>query len=511
MLDTVVVTAAQMRAIEESMFAAGLPVAALMEKVAARITQRLEQLYPVDRFAKVGFLVGPGHNGGDALVVARELWHHGRQISLHLPLENLKPLTLNHWHYAQSLGMISTDIDNLKSCDLIVDGLFGFGLEREITGRVAEIIDKINAWDAAVLSIDMPSGLHTDTGAVLGTAIAANHTLCLGLWKLGILAEAALPYVGQVERIDFDIPLQNIKPHLSIEIGGNHGWWRIEPAIALAQLPTRRSPTIHKYQAGHLLLVVGSGRYGGAAILAGLGARATGVGMLSIAVPESLRDLVLAQLPEALVIPCAETTTGAIAKLPNLDFEKYNAIACGCGLSPDAEVIELILAAKNPLILDADGLNLLAQLDPLELLKQRQYPTILTPHWGEFCRLFPQLKTQQDRLTALQTAVNDTKSIILLKGARTAIGFPTSSSQQVWINPVSTPALARGGSGDVLTGAIAGLVAQGLEASKSAIAATVWHSQTAIWLVSQRTEMGVDPATLAHNLLPFLAIANQIK
>jgi len=133
---------------------------------------------------------------------------------------------------------------------------------------------------------------------------------------------------------------------------------------------------------------------------------------------------------------------------------------------------------------------------------QRNSALILTPHWGEFCRLFPDLR-EVERLEALQTAVNLTKSTILLKGARTAIAFSQKTEVQVWINPESTPSLARGGSGDVLAGMIGGLLAQGLAASDVAIAATVWHSQAAIWLASQRTEMGVDPVTLAQNLLPF--------
>ena len=139
----------------------------------------------------------------------------------------------------------------------------------------------------------------------------------------------------------------------------------------------------------------------------------------------------------------------------------------------------------------------------IEKLKDRTNPAILTPHWGEFCRLFPDLR-EVERIEALQTAVNLTKSTILLKGARTAIAFSDQQKSQVWINPESTSALARGGSGDVLAGMIGGLLVQGLTANDAAIAATVWHSQTAIWLASQRTEMGVDPVTLAQNLLPFL-------
>ncbi len=498
-----IATAAQMQAIENLIFQAGMPVAALMEKVALRITQRLTELYPAQNYGRIGILVGSGHNGGDALVVARELHHQGRQVRIYTPFAKSKPLTRVHGCYAKSLGIPSVDLEALQDCDLIVDGIFGFGLERDVTGDVAIAMHTINNWQIPILSIDLPSGLHTDHGKVMGIAIRATYTFCLGLWKRGLLTEAATPYVGKLERIGFDIPEQFIHQVL----GEQHPLWRIEPQTLCDRLPIARNPIAHKYEIGHLLLVVGSQQYGGAAILAAIGAKATGVGMLSISVPHSLKPLILAQVPDALVIGCPETASGAIAELPNLDFAKYQAIACGCGLSLEAmPVVKQIIDCDRPLVLDADGLNALASLDKaagLDQLQNRKNPAILTPHWGEFCRLFPDLRTVE-RIEALQRAVTLTQSSILLKGAKTAIAFPHNTSSQVWINPESTPALARGGSGDVLAGMLGGLLAQGMAASDVAIAGTLWHSQTAIWLAKQRTEMGVDPVNLAQNLLPFL-------
>jgi ADP-dependent NAD(P)H-hydrate dehydratase / NAD(P)H-hydrate epimerase len=543
MLNQVIVTAAQMQAIESLMFAAGMPVAALMEKVAEAIARRLAEIYPIATHQQVGILVGAGHNGGDALVVARELWHLGREVKIFSPLETSKhkPLTRVHRCYAQSLGIPFVDLADLKTCDLLVDGLFGFGLTREIQGELAEIINSVNTWSIPVLSIDLPSGLHTDTGAVMGTAICATHTLCLGLWKRGLFAETSLAYVGQCDRIDFHIPLEFVKQVL----GESHLEWRIEPErIFYSQthsklynnklpiqnkseksleklLPIARSIAAHKYQIGHLLLIVGSQTYAGAALLAAIGAKASGVGMLTIAVPNSLRMTILAQVPDALVIGCPETESGAIAQLPELEMRKYQAIAWGCGLSLDfgrmdsSAIVDCILNAFCPLVIDADGLTILAKLgsdsfqDASRRLLARSKTTILTPHWGEFCRLFPDLQIQ-DRLTAVHSAALQTGTTILLKGARTAISGSEDSDgckrDRIWVNPESTAALARGGSGDVLAGLIGGLLAQGMSAENAAIAATVWHSQTAIWLAQQRTEMGVDPLALAQNLLPFLAL-----
>ena len=212
LIDQVVVTAKQMRDIEGRIFAGGMPVAALMEKVAGLIARWMIQNIPGSK--RIGVLVGPGHNGGDALVVARELHFRGYGIKIYSPFRKHKDLTAQHLQYAQGLGIpCSSDIEELCDRDIFVDGLFGFGLEIDIKNPIASAIDQINQWYIPVISIDIPSGLHTDTGNVLGVAIRATHTLCLGLWKLGLLQEQALDYVGKAELIDFDIPGADIQAH----------------------------------------------------------------------------------------------------------------------------------------------------------------------------------------------------------------------------------------------------------------------------------------------------------
>lgn len=500
-----VVTAAQMRQIESRVFAAGMPVAALMEKVAGRITQRVKALPRYRSGLRVGVLVGPGHNGGDALVVARELHFSGCEVKLYQPIETLKDLTAAHASYCHSLGLpVSNTVASLSDCELLIDGLFGFGLERSLTGDIATAINQINQWSIPVVSIDLPSGLHTDTGQVLGTAIQASFTLCLGLWKLGLLQDHALPWVGQAELVEFDVPLADIQA-----VVGTEPVRRITPAVAIAHLPLQRSLTAHKYTVGHELLVCGSRRYVGAAVLAGLGARASGVGMVTIAVPETIKPWLSDRLPEALIVGCPETATGAIAELP-LELVAYDAIACGPGMTLDAlPVIQHVLASDRPLILDADGLNALAQLGATVSLQTRTAPTVLTPHLGEFKRLFPDLTDAlRCRLTAVKQAAALTGAIVVLKGARTAI----ADAHTVWVNPDSTPALARGGSGDVLTGLTGGLLAQAIAAQQPVTplevvkSAAWWHAQAGILAAQERTVLGVDPATLANYLIPAIAL-----
>ena len=497
-----VVSAAQMRQIEERIFTAGMPVPALMEKVAGLVARKiLGSLNP--NINQIGVLVGPGHNGGDALVIARELYFKGIEIRVYCPVAKLKELTNSHAKYIKHLGInFVENISLLKNCALLIDGLFGFGLEREISGDLAEVISQVNSWQKQVFSIDLPSGIHTDTGEVLGTAICATHTFCLGLWKQAFLQDQALKYIGTSELIDFDIPLADIKEIL----GEFPTTERITKTSAMENLPLPRPPAAYKYKNGNLLLIAGSHRYGGAAILTGLGSRATGVGMLSIAVPESIKPILNSQLPEALIIGCPETETGAIKQLPkDIDLNKFEAIACGPGLTIEPKsIIEKVLSVNCPLVLDADALNICGTLANNSLVIKRQATTIITPHSGEFKRLFPHLANQlNNRILAAQKASKNSKLVVVLKGAKTII----ANSQKILINPESTPALARGGSGDVLTGLIGGLLATTstkippLEAVKTAV---WWHAQAAILAAKKRTELGTDAFTLTQYLIPAL-------
>jgi hydroxyethylthiazole kinase-like uncharacterized protein yjeF len=279
--------------------------------------------------------------------------------------------------------------------------------------------------------------------------------------------------------------------------------YRITEQSALSHLPLPRHPLAHKYKTGHLLLIAGSRRYTGAAILAGLGARASGVGMLSIAVPKSIKPLLSMQLPEALILSCPEYDDGIIRELPQeLDLSQFDAIACGPGLTTEAiTVVQAVLNSDRPLVLDADALNILAQIKPILTLSQRHAPTVITPHPGEFKRLFPQLAPDlDDRIVATQKAAQLSGIVVVLKGARVCV----ATANSIAINPHSTPALARGGSGDVLTGLMGGLLAPTALEQKS-IMATVqsaiwWHAQAGLQAACDRTELGVDAFTLTQYL-----------
>ncbi|MGC9505941.1 NAD(P)H-hydrate dehydratase [Baaleninema sp.] len=507
-IDRVIVTAEQMASIESRQFEAGMPVSALMEKAASRTAARLMAILDRDfpqPHPHIGVLAGPGHNGGDALVIARELHVRGFPVSVYRPLgDKAKSLTSQQAQYVRHLGVPFVEsVESLQTCDLFLDGLFGFGQTRPIEGNLAEVVRWINQQPQPLASIDIPSGLHTDTGEVLGTAVKATYTFCLGLWKLGFFRDSALDIIGDAELVEVDLPLTDVLA----ELGETPSWQRITRQTALAALPLPRKRATHKYKQGHLLLVCGSRQYSGAAILAGLGARASGVGMLSMAVPETVKPLVHAQLPEALVLGCPETEGGAIDRFPeSFEIDRYDAIACGPGLTLQAEaVVRTVLHTTSPLILDADGLNLLSRLsewregqprDELTLAK----PLILTPHGREFRRLFPNLEEATPVLAA-RTAAAESQAIVVMKGARVAIAYPGGF---VNVNPDSTPALARGGTGDVLTGLMGGLVAtaaaEGVSIEPLVSAAVWWHAHAGRQAAEERSELGVDALTLTQYL-----------
>ncbi|GAB4213742.1 MAG: NAD(P)H-hydrate dehydratase [Synechococcales cyanobacterium] len=494
-LDQVLVTAAEMSAIETRLLARGMPVAALMEKVAGRVAQRLQALYP--RPCRVGIVAGAGHNGGDALVIGRELWAAGYSVEVYAPMGDMKDLTAAHARYLRSLGI--PFVDQLSpQWQVIVDGLFGLGLSRALSESLVAVIEQMNGLGIPICSVDMPSGLNADTGEGMGACVRATHTFCLGLWKRAFAQERALDWLGQTQRVDFDIPVEDVAAEVGQPV--RHRW--IVPDSAVWTLP--RPVVTHKYQQGHVLLIAGSRTYPGAVILAAWAARASGVGMLSIAVPESLRLWVSGHIPDAVILGCPETDTGAIAELPtHWEWGRYQAVVYGCGVTRETgDVLSALQSLTCPLLVDADGLNQLAMGDGLAWLRSRSGATIVTPHAGEFRRLFPEWVGAVDPALG---AAQASGSYVVLKSARTVVAAPQGT---VSILRESTPALARAGSGDVLAGLMGGLLAQpcavGIPLEQRVQAAVWWHAQAGRRAAAERTEAGVDAQTLTNYLIPTL-------
>jgi NAD(P)H-hydrate epimerase len=512
---------AQMAALETQVFAQGMPVEALMEKAGLALSQRL-LTGDAPRLQREGavVLVGPGHNGGDGLVVARELHLAGIAVRVWCPFERLKPLTAAHRGYAAWLGIpIATEPPDPAAPCLWVDALFGLNQSRPPgEGLEALLAAREQQRPGALVAIDVPTGLCSDSGRCLGAAAArASRTLCLGLVKLGLIQDPALHWVGTLEMVPLGLPaplLEALPPEQPLAL-------RRED---LAGAPWPRPPVAaSKYERGRVLLVAGSRRYPGAAQLAVLGASASGCGSLRMAAPAALAEALTARAPHLVLeapLDCDPHGALLLGGLADQDLERLDAVLVGPGLGRlGPEPGEPVAARERRawtqlqrfaglLVLDADGLNRLAGAGAEgpgtaaeAWLRARSGPTWLTPHGGEFGRLFPALAAASPPQAACRAAAAAVVSLVL-KGARSVVA---AADGGCWQLCEAEPSAARGGLGDVLAGYATGLgavaLAAGAEAEAALLATAVLaHAAAGGWVRQAQGPGSCTPMAVAQAL-----------
>lgn len=448
-------TAADIRIIDRH-WADTRPETSLMERAGAA-TAELAGTLASESGAPVLILAGPGNNGGDALVAARLLAAQGSRVRVvsradpaHLPADAARAWAA----WRESGGTILADIPPAQRYSLVIDGLFGVGLQRDICGEDARWIAQANGLDCPKLALDVPSGLDSDSGRIRGCALRADHTLTfLGL-KPGLLTADGPDHAGEL--------------HLDT-LGVDPAILPATPGVALTQLETRhrlpaRARNSHKGQFGHVGIIGGTPGMVGACLIAGRAALQQGAGMATLGV-----------LDERIAVDYGEPRL-MFAVPEKLADAQLNGLAVGPGLgqSPRAHaLLETALAAPCPLLLDADALNLLANDSALaRQLVRRAHPTLLTPHPGEAARLLGVSSgdIQADRVGAAQRLCAQFHAHIVLKGAGSVIAHPGG---RYAINTSGGPWLAQAGSGDRLTGMAVALLGQGMAAG-DALEAAVW-------------------------------------
>ena len=407
---------------------------------------------------------GIGNNGGDGFVVARKIHSNGGIVQVFIvgDVSRLKGAARVNHEIVKKLAIMVTSVASpddirtpLSSVDVIVDGLFGTGLDREIGSMHGEVINLINSSGKKVLSLDIPSGIHGDSGAVLGVAVQADYTVAFGLPKVGNLLYPGYAFCGKlyVSHISFP-PSLYCRDDLMIETN--------EPVM----LPLR-DPQAHKGSVGDSLFVAGAAGYFGAPYFSSMSFLKAGGGYSRLATPESLIGYLAPMGPEIVYIPQRETAQGSLA-LESRDAilalsAKADMAVIGPGLSLHAEtqqlVRELVHDLRIPLLIDGDGITAVAQ-EP-DILRQRQSPTVLTPHLGEMSRLTGKSvdDIRSHSVSILQETSRHLQCIIVLKGAHTLIGFPDG---RIMINLSGNSGMATAGAGDVLTGIVAAMVGLGL-------------------------------------------------
>ena len=490
-----VVTAEEMRQIDkQTIEEIGIPGIVLMESAATAVFRSIQRNFPECR--RVGIIIGKGNNGGDGLALARQLTHAGFtvQVVLVSSAERFTGDALTNLQVVQRLGfpimevLSEADLKSLAkeigSCDLIVDAIFGTGLRGVIEGHIKVVIDWLNSAKCPVMAIDLPSGLNADTGVVEGACIRADRTVTLGLPKRGILLYPGAQVVGELEIADIGFP-QSVIESQGIRVN------LTQPYQAANWIPPR--PTYsHKGTYGRVFVLAGSTGMTGAAALASQAALRAGAGLVTLGIPKSLNSILEVKLSEVMTIPLPATTEGSLAltaKPQILEFIKRTAsiLAIGPGLSQHPESVNLIQSlvreTDHPTVIDADGLNALAEGQKdrspscskvKDLLSSLPSQTILTPHPGEMARLtglsVPDI--ERDRIGVAQEFAQEHGVTLILKGVPTVIAFDTG---EVWINSTGNPAMATGGMGDVLTGLIAGLMAQGVPISEAGVLGVYLH------------------------------------
>lgn len=481
-----VVTAEKMRTIDrQTINNFGIPGIIIMENAGAGVIQEMQKRFPDLPHKKVFIFCGTGHNGGDGFVIARHLFNLGSEVIVLLAgrFSELKGDTRINGNSAQSIGIQidELNIDNLnrhdhklRHCNIIIDALFGTGLNRPVSGFMEKVIDKINQFERLekfVVSVDINSGVDSNSGQLIGPHVKSDLTLALAYLKQSHLLHPSAGAMQEVQLIDIGIPEkategQNIQVHQSAEDD-------------IKSYFQKRDPNTHKGNYGHVLVLAGSSGKEGAAGLTALAVLRSGAGLCTLAIPKSSQKAMHPM--EVMTVPLPETVNGVLSLKAKNSILKLikdkSVVAIGPGISTDPETValigEILPQIRCPLVLDADALNSLSLHK--DLLKKLQPETVLTPHPKEMSRLIgvPTEEIQKNRVDIASKFARDHSLTLVLKGSPSLIGLADGS---IVINPTGNPGMATGGSGDVLTGIIAGLISQGLSSSQASIAGTYIHS-----------------------------------
>jgi NAD(P)H-hydrate epimerase len=501
-----VLTAAQMREVDRKTIDAGVPGLILMENAGHRVVEALVENYGPLSNHRVVVLCGKGNNGGDGFVVARQLFTRLQPARLDVVFagdpEALKGDAAANYRALLACGCpVEREITpEIRSATIVVDALLGTGLTGAARGEMLELIHEVNSGfpGASVVAVDIPSGLPSDTANLLGDAVEADCTVTFTAPKVGQVLPPACDFVGELHIGEIGSPPDLYEDDEEI-------WLALSRPEQFAELLEPRAPGGHKGTYGHALVIGGSRGKAGAAAMAGISALRAGAGLVTVATSSSALPVVASHNPEVMTEPLPEAANGSISskaieqgRIESIGSGK-SVVAIGPGMGTDPETVDLIreivATATQPLVIDADGLNALAGSE-----FEGRPDMVLTPHPGEMARLTGKTTSEvmEDRVGIARSFAMERDVTVVLKGQRTLIALPDG---RVWINTTGSPAMGSGGTGDVLTGLIAGFVAQFPDQLEEAVLAAVWlHGEAG---EQAAAKIGEQPL-IATDILTFL-------
>lgn len=453
----------------------GIPSAVLMERAALQIAAYIKEQW--GKAAEILVVAGTGNNGGDGLAAGRILALLGFKVTFVLvgeiaacSEETKRQLQIcNNYHY-KIMGKIPSG-----EYDIIVDAIFGIGLNRIIEGKYYEVIERINRFSCVKLAVDIPSGIHAGNGRILGICVEADVTITFGFKKIGQLLYPGAKYCGRLLCRDIGITMESF-------VGESPLIYSYQ-AEDIKQLP-KRNPAGNKGSFGKILLVAGSINMSGACALSGLSAYRAGAGLVRIFTPQGNREIIQKMLPEAILTTYEKERLETKVLKEAMMWADCIAVGPGLGTSETAgKILQVILEEiKKPLIIDADGLNLLAEDDNLmrsikEKTSLEKQNIIMTPHLGEFSRLSkrPIEELEQDKIASAMAFAEEYGVNLVCKDARTICCAGGNCAAKVYLNQSGNDGMATAGSGDVLTGIIAGLLSQGMDGHEAAVLGVYIH------------------------------------
>lgn len=459
----------------------GIPSLVLMERAALGVAEEIEK--NVQAGSRVLLVCGTGNNGGDGLAVARMLWQKAYDVTAVVigDWQKASKETKQQMEICEAYGIELQEQIPEENFEAVVDALFGIGLSRELQGKYFEVVEQMNNIKAYKVAVDIPSGIHADTGAVMGIAFRADITITFAFQKMGLLLYPGVEYAGKT---------------IVKEIGITKDSFLEEKVTAyeaeerdLEKIPKRRDYS-NKGTFGKVLVAAGHKNMAGAAFLSGKAAYATGAGLVKIMTEEANRTILQQLLPEAVLETYEPGQEWEESLKSSMEWADVIVAGPGIGTAETSEkIIKVILEnAKVPVILDADGLNIVA--NHTEWLKERKASVIVTPHLGEMARITKKsiFDIQKQLLQVAREFAERYNVICILKDARTITALPDGT---VFVNTSGNNGMATAGAGDVLTGVIAGLIAQNMELEVAAPIGVYLHGKGADEIVAQTGTYGM--------------------
>ena len=488
-----------------------IPVLVLMENAGRVSSEIIRELYPgAESFAVIA---GGGNNGGDGFVISRHLLQAGLKVTTYIATdpEKLTDAALTNFNILKNIDAEIVELkgkaSKLSRADVMVDALFGTGLTRPLEGFYKELVERINDIEspdvAPKVAIDIPTGLDPDSGNTVGsetskgTCINADATITFMLPNIGLFVEPGREMSGRVFIVDISSP-KLLEDQVRDEL---------ITFESLREFYSVREPNTHKGTFGHLLILAGSPGKTGAAVLAARGAGRSGAGLITVGVPKSLNSVFEPEIIEPMTAPLPETLDGclgteAIDIALELLEQKKSALVIGPGISTTEETAEfldrVVLASTVPVLIDADGLTIVSK--NLGALKQMRSPCVLTPHPGEMARLtgLSNGEVQSARVSVSRDFARKHGVYLVLKGAATLVATPEG---KVFVNPTGNPGMATAGMGDVLSGIIGGLLAQGYSPVEACTLGVFVHGLAADMYAAENGEAGLVAGDVVE-LLP---------